>query len=181
MDKIIKLFETADVTIAVCIAVLGAFIALLQIKANIISTARINWAIKIRELTAELISSSLELQQRAFLFRDLTVKGKNAQEVSQLLWDFKEKNINRVIKIDQKCREILLHLNPIEKKNKDQRKLQALIEKWRDSIDNKEIIFGEAWTKVVVDALQNEARIVIKTAWDDAKTFKLRELLKTKL
>jgi hypothetical protein len=171
----IKLFETADVTIAACIAVLGALIALLQIKANIISSARINWTIKIRELTAELRSLSLELQQRAFLFRDNKVKGKSEQEVSQLLWDFKEETIDRVIKIDQKCREIILHLNPVEKRNKDQREFQKLIESWSDSIDTMKIISGEAWKKNDVDSLQNEARFVIKKAWDDSKTFKLRE------
>lgn len=180
MDSVLEFFNKADVTIAAIIAVIGAFLALLQIKANIISTARINWAIKIRELTAELIASTLELQQNAIVFKEKHFVNKTPKEISELHLKFREANISNVIKIDQKCREILLHLNPYKNKNQDQRKFEELTNVWRDSLELEQIFYGDTWNKENTEIFQIEARKVIKRAWDDAKCFKIRELLRTK-
>lgn len=178
LKELIKLFETADVTIAAFIACAAALIALLQVKANIISTARIEWADKMRKLISELVSSSLELQQRVLLLKQES-KGKNETQISDMLWGFKKENVNLVISIDQKARELVLHLNPNKKSNIDQIKLISMISSWRNGLDNLSgILQGSMWSKTEVEALVNEGRIVIKKAWDDAKTFKILELIR---
>jgi len=153
------------------VALIAGLLALFQVKANIISSARIEWTQNLRKTVSSFLAEVMILNYNLRKVLDLTNAGKNSD--AKILYDQQTENFKKVFEYGN---QIKLFLN-----NKDETEhtdLQIIIEDYLDKSthgkDATEIENLEEKQKEIISKSQD----ILKKAWEDAKTFKIKDIFK---
>ncbi|PHR47036.1 MAG: hypothetical protein COA32_08930 [Fluviicola sp.] len=145
-------------SITILIALLAGFIALLQVKSNIISSARIKWLETLRVDLSELYSSSLNTVHYFQRANENTGDIKNEANVKY------ENNHSRCNILVHK---IIMNLNPKEREHK---KLIDLVNKIDEIIDSDSIEnSSQTELEKILKEIVTQSRLVFKPEWDKSK------------
>lgn len=171
VNKEIKQQNLFSIIIPIIVVVIAGLLALCQVKANIISSARIEWTQNLRKtlslFLSEVMNINLHLREMASSY-DSSNKDEFREKYIKQYDNFK--------KVNEYACQIKLFLN--NQKEKDHRDLQVYIEKYVDkATKDKEfddIDYLDDMQNIIIETSQK----ILKQAWEDAKTFKLRDIFK---
>lgn len=165
--------------LTILIALIAAFIALYQVKANIISNARMNW---IEKLRTSLSSFCVESANCGIIMSNIgnyvnlhlrdNEKENFEDEVRNIILKHYPDYFNASAKVDNLCYEILLFL---DSNDKNQKELENLVVAVCSSLRNPN--FLELDRKELTTRINNiiyHSKIVFKNEWKKSKRlFKL--------
>ena len=162
--------------VPILVAFLAGLLALLQVKANIISTARIEWTQSLRGNLSCFLSEAKVLNVNLKIVvkhLDNGEKGKAQKHYEESLENFKKTHEYGI--------QIKLFLN--NQKENEHRELQDLVKKYFKNVDIDSCDF-ELDKINILEELQDQiienSQKILKQAWEDAKTFKARDIFKFK-
>lgn len=160
--------------IPILVALLAGLIALLQVKANIISTARVEWTQNLRNNISSFLAETEILNYNLREVLELNKQGNSTQ--AEALYKAQTENFKKVHNYGN---QILLFLN--NKKESQQKELQQLVVEYLNKSTH-----GKYSTEVdKLDELQKDiiskSQDILKQAWEDAKTFKLTDIFKFRI
>lgn len=155
----------------ILVALLAGLLALFQVKANIISSARIEWTQNLRKVVSQYLSEIMILNYNLREVLELNDKGKK-QEAKDLY----DKQADSFKKVNEFGNQIKLFLN--NKKETEHSELQNCIQVYYDKA-----VHGKGSNEVdELDKMQKEiiskSQEILKHAWEDAKTFKIKDIFK---
>ena len=167
-DTVIKYF------LPILITILAGFLALFQVKANIISSARIEWAQNLRKVISSFLSEVMIINFTLRRTLDLHDDGKTDE--AEKIYNQQTENFKKVYEYGN---QIKLFLNNQEEPKHEE--LQKLINKYLEDSTH-------GWKSQKIDKLKDleieiikKSQLLLKEAWEDAKTFKLRDVFKFKI
>lgn len=157
--------------IPILVALLAGLLALFQVKANIISTARIEWTQNLRINISSFLSETEILNYNLRESLDLNHEGKTDE--AKKLYDNQTENFKKVHNFGN---QIILFLN--NKEETQQKELQALVTEYLNKSTHgkhsQDIDKLQSLQKDIVSKSQD----ILKQAWEDAKTFKMSDIFK---
>lgn len=157
--------------IPILVVLLAGLLALFQVKANIISTARIEWTQNLRLNISSFLSETDILNYNLREVLDLSNQGKTTE--AKKLYDEQKENFKKVHNYGN---QIILFLN--NKEETQQKEFQKLVSDYL----NKSTHGKHSQDIDKLQSLQNEivskAQDILKRAWEDAKTFKMSDIFK---
>lgn len=155
----------------ILVALLAGLLALFQVKANIISSARIEWTQNLRKVVSQYLSEIIFLNYN--LREVLKLYNENKKQEAKNLYD---KQADSVKKVNEYGNQVKLFLN--NKKETEHFELQKSIEKYYEKATHgkysKEIDELDKMEKQIISKSQE----ILKQSWEDAKTFKLSDIFK---
>jgi len=162
--------------VPILVAFLAGLLALLQVKANIISTARIEWTQSLRGNLSCFLSEAKILNVNLKIVIKLLENDekKRAQK-------FYEENLENLKKTHEYGTQIKLFLN--NEDEKEHQELQDLVKEYLQNIniDSQDFEYEKINTlEVLQDQIIENSQKILKQAWEDAKTFKARDIFKFK-
>lgn len=161
---------TLTILIPVAVAVLGGLLAILGIKGNIISTARVQWIQDLRGGLCDYVEANERLHIHLL------------DEIFRQDEQFAFNTLSLLTVVNKHGNRITLFLNRSEKKHEE---LIVAIERLETELEQYVKRDYEAPDDDNVDALKKQvlakAGVVLKDAWDDAKSFRILELLRFRL
>ncbi len=166
-------------SLTILIALIAAFIALYQVKANIISSARMNWIEKLRTLISSFCVESTNcglIMSNIGDFVTLHIKDKKKEnledEVRNIILKHYPDYFNACTKVDNLCYEILLFLNSNDERHKE---VETLIIDVCTSLRNPnflEVDRTELTTQI--NKIVTYSKVIFKNEWKKSKRlFKL--------
>ena len=155
----------------ILVALLAGFLALLQVKANIISSARIEWTQNLRKLISQYIS---EIMILIYNLREVTrLYDIGKTEEAKVIYDNQTDSFKKVLDLGT---EIKLFLN--NKKESNHSDLQAYIEEYYEKATHSKTNSQLDQLDKLQDKIITKSQEILKQAWEDAKTFKIRDIFK---
>lgn len=159
--------------IPILLVIIAGLLALFQIKANIIASARIEWTQNLRKTISQFLSEIMILNFNIKRVLELIEEGKTTD--AETLYNSQTDSFK---KVHEYGNQIKLFLN--NQKEKEHIELQELIEKYLKNsthgIKAKE--FSEL-EKLEQDIIKSSQKM-LKQTWEDAKTFYIKEIYKFK-
>ncbi|RFC54985.1 hypothetical protein [Brumimicrobium aurantiacum] len=155
----------------ILVALIAGLLALFQVKANIISSARIEWTQNLRKIVSQYLSEIMILNYNLRIVLDLGEKGKE-QEAKDLY----NKQTESFKKVFEYGNQIKLFLN--NKKETEHSELQDCIQEYFNKATH-----GKGSTEIdELETMQEEiifkSQQILKQSWEDAKTFKIKDIFK---
>lgn len=156
----------------IIVAFIAAIVSLLQVKANIISSARITWVENLRVATSDLISEVETLNDTLRRVRALSRRAPMRQKARQLF----DQKTNEMKSIWALLFKVKLYLN---RGDTNQRLFDEKLDQYTESA------YGSLTSLQNIPKLEEmnqelitAAREILKEAWEDAKFTTASELLK---
>lgn len=160
--------------IPIIVVIIAGLLALFQVKANIISSARIEWTQKLRKTLSLFLSEVMHINLN---LRDIASKynGTNKDEAGESYI----KQYDNFKKVNEYASQIKLFLN--NQKEPDHQDLQKKIDEYVFKA-TKDPNFDDVKSLDDMEAKIIElSQKILKQAWEDAKTFKLRDIFKLEI
>ncbi len=166
----IKQQNIYSVIIPIIVVVIAGLLALCQVKANIISSARIKWCQDLRKTLALFLAETAHLNVH---LRELSsdYTGNNKEEGKELY----KKQYSNFRKVIEYSNQIKLFLN---KKEIEHKKLYDLIDEYYEKSIDPEEFHNIDKLDIIETQIVEISQVIIKQAWEDAKTFKGRDIFK---
>lgn len=157
--------------IPILVALLAGLLALFQVKANIISTARIEWTQNLRINISSFLSEIEILNYNLREVLDLNNQGKTVE--AKQLYDEQKDNFKKVHNFGN---QIILFLN--NKKETQQKELQELVSEYLNKSTHGKYSVDIDNLQTLQNDIVSKSQDILKRAWEDAKTFKMSDIFK---
>lgn len=171
IEELVKSRSNFKDYLPLLVALLAGLLALFQVKANIISSARIEWTQNLRKVVSQYLAEITILNYNLRQVFELHNEGK--EEEAKKLYD---NQVESFKKVNEFGNQIKLFLN--NKKETDHSELQKCIEIYYNKAthrkDSNEIDELEKMENEIITKSQE----ILKQAWEDAKTFNIKEIFK---
>ena len=159
--------------IPIIVVIIAGLLALFQVKANIISSARIEWTQNLRKTLSLFLSEVMNINLN---LRDIASKynGTNKNEVG----DNYIKQYDNFKKVNEYASQIKLFLNNQKESYCNlQKKIDEYVFKATKDPNFGDVKCLDDMEAEIIDLSQK----ILKQAWEDAKSFKLRDIFKFKI
>jgi len=154
----------------IVVAFFAGFLALLQVKSNIISASRISWIENLRSSLSQFIGEGLIMNFHYGKARGLKSEG-NEEEAMDLY----ENTVPQTIKMAELSHKIRLHLNSTEeshiKLEKSLRKFEVFAIGSINTVHETDELYK------ATEEIISTAKVILKETWEDSKAIKIRDLI----
>lgn len=157
--------------IPILVAVIGGLLAILGIKGNIISTARIQWVQDLRTALCEYVEANEKLHIHLLDEKKRQLESFEFDTLSLLIMVNKHGNRIALFLNRSKARHQKSHVELYGAIQQLESELSAYVKKEYEVPDDDKV---ESLKKAVLE----KAGIVLKEAWEDSKAFRFKELVR---
>jgi len=152
------------------VVVLGGILALMQVKTNIIASARIEWAQNFRKLVSKLLTDTNMLNFHLKQVIELVEKDQMSE--AEKLYNQK---IELFKEVNESTNQIKLFLN--NHKENEHIQLQELIEKYIAKVNDYKSLHNSNELIEMEQNIIKQTQQMLKQTWEDAKTLNIKEAL----
>lgn len=150
------------------VVVAGGLLALMQVKANIIASARIEWAQNFRKLVSKLLTDTNMLNFHLKQVIELE-KNKKMDEAEKLY----NQKIELFKEVNESANQIKLFLN--NHKENEHIQLQKLIEEYITTVSVYKSLHDSNKLIEMEQDIIKQTQQMLKQTWEDAKTLNVKE------